>query len=151
MANSDSATRLAIARLTGADLPAFVPAAIADEVAVLVRECILQPTTTSTIKVTTKVREEISDHLKRHKTPKYTIAQYLTMVLCTVSTTSDLIDQHDRGLISDKEFIKQIKNDKNRSRAKVPSKMGRKKAGANASDREIFPREVHKGTRTKVS
>ena len=132
-------------------MPAFVPAAIADEVATLIRECILQPTTTTTIKVTTKVREEISDHLKRYKTPKYTIAQYLAMVLCTVSTTSDLIDQHDRGLISDKEFIKQIKNDKNRSRAKVPSKMGRTKGKVNASDRAVLPRKVHQGTRPKVS
>ncbi|MFN8996061.1 MAG: hypothetical protein ACK5X3_20675, partial [Pseudomonadota bacterium] len=82
---------------------------------------------------------------------KYKNNHNLTKLKITITTTSDLIDQHDRGLISDKEFIKQIKNDKNRSRAKVPSKMGRKKAGANASDREIFPREVHKGTRTKVS
>lgn len=150
MSNSSSATKLAIARLKGSDLPIFVPVSVSEKVATLVRECILQSDSLKILKVTTTVYNELTKHLKQYEKPKYTIPQYLLMLLYTVSTTSELIEKHNKGLISDDEFINCIKNNKNANGTKTSRKMGRKKASVDASDRAVLPREVHKRTSSKV-
>jgi hypothetical protein len=119
MGNSSHDTKVAIARLKGSDLPDFIPASISEEVASLVRECILESTNSKMLKVTSKVHELLTKQLSDHRSPKYTVPQYILMVLCTVSTTSNLIRQHNSGSISDREFIEQIKNAKNNNGARA--------------------------------
>ena len=128
MGNSSSATKLAIAKLAGSDLPDFVPRSTSEQVAKLVRECILQSDEVKSLKITTEVHELFDEHLKQYQTPRYTVPQYLLMVLNTVSTISILVRQHNSGTTSDKEFVTLIKGDaKQNDRVKIPRKVGRKK------------------------
>jgi hypothetical protein len=153
MGNSSSATKLAIAKLVGPDLPDFVPESSADLVAKLVRECILQASDVKALKVTPSVHELFNEHLKRYKKPKYTVSQYLLLLLHTVTTISSLVKQHNSGAISDEDFIKCIKGNatKQDRRAKISRQVGGKKSEANASDRAILPSEIQQGTDTEVS
>lgn len=152
MANSSSATRLAIAKLVGSDLPDFVPSSSSEKTAKLVRECILQSDSTKSLKVTLDTHTLFAEHLKKYTKPKYTVSQYLLMLLDTASTISELAKQHSSGKISDQEFINLIKgNATNQNRrAKLPRKMGRKKGKVDASDRAVLPSEIHEGTDTKI-
>ena len=109
MGNVSPATKLAIARLKGAHLPLFVPRSEAEEIATLVRECILQSGSTKKLSVTTEVKSLLSEHLKQYCNPQYTIPQYLLLMLYTVSTIKSLVEQHNTGEISDQVFISRIK------------------------------------------
>ena len=110
MGNTSPATKLAIARLRGDHLPAFVPRSEAEKIANLVRECILQADSTKRLNVTAKVKELLDEQLMTYQDPQYTIPQYLLMMLYTVSTINTLVEQHNTGEISDRDFINNIKN-----------------------------------------
>ena len=110
MGNTSPATKLAIARLKGSDLPPFVPQSQAKKIANLVRECILQVDSTKRLNVTAKVKELLDEQLRTYQDPQYTIPQYLLMMLYTVSTINSLVEQHNSGLISDRDFINNIKD-----------------------------------------
>lgn len=153
MANSSSATKLAIARLVGSDLPDFVPSLNSDLVAKLVRECLLQSSDVKALKVSSSIHEDFLSHLKKYKKPKYTVSQYLLLLLHTASTISELVKQHNLGTVSDEEFIERIKGNakQDNCRTKLSRQLGGKKGKANASDRAVLPSEIHEGASTETS
>jgi hypothetical protein len=139
MANSTAENRRAIAKLTGKDLPTFVPNSISEETAKLVRECILESGKTQNLTVSRQVFDLLVKGLEKQVKPKYTISQYLLLVLSSINATEALSKKHTAGKISDREFIDLIKGNTNANnrKAKPPRKMGRQKVETDARDRAV--------------
>lgn len=142
MPNSRATTKLAIASLTGEKLPLFVPRLIADDTANLVRECLHQQSSIKTLKVSDKAASQLNKGRKLYRTPegdcRYTISQYLLLVVCSAIATESLIKKHNSGKISDAEFIEAIKGNENAKRkTKSSRKVGGAKMETNGGDRAV--------------
>lgn len=145
MSNSTAETKLAIARLTGRDLPLFVPRIVAGNIAKLVRSCIVQSGKTRSVTLSLNIYKLLSSNLKKHSSPEYTISQYLLLVLRSVNTTEALIKKHNSGKMSDSEFIQAIKGVDHANKTKSASEMGGSKVAINASDRAVNADEIYEG------